>query len=453
MARKYTGARVWLDEKQDRFFIRDTVDGQTVKINLYFGKADPDHVAKKDAALAQYIMEKQAGSRQRLKNQETSSTLVADVITKYIDVRINNPTLYNYKAPPARVEELQDRLYILNEFFGATPLSDLSYEKVAGFVAFLDERTYQRKLKIAAAKYEKLKLRRSWTPENDTGPEEVKKVSNPKAAIRYIDDLNAAIAVAHKHNMVKNPIKVPSPADYERREFVLTRSQVAALIHAARRKRGLAFIDNKPVREAQIWMHLARFILIAIYSGSRKDKVFRVGYKRVPNGPWVDLRADGAILHRLGSKDTKYLTKVANTIPLPDRLAAHLRRWQKMGLRYPCQDLEGKCGDPSGALENLFNEVLGEDNEAVVHTFRHTAATWLVASSKLPLSAIAVYLGMSIETLVRRYAKVRDEELKKVALVLTQSIGNPKRDIDFTPSKPLTVIDRKGSEESVSKAA
>lgn len=453
MARKYTGARVWHDAKQDRFFIRDTVNGKTVKINLYFGESDPDHIAKKSAALAQYIMEKQAGSRQDLTNQETSSIFVADVIAKYKDVRIENPTLFNYKAPPARVEELLDRLDILNDFFGATPLSELTFQKVAKFVEFLDERTYQRKLKIAEGKYEKLKRRRSWKPENDTGPEKVVKVSNPKAAIRYIDDLNAAISVSHKHNLIKHPVKVASPADYDRREFVLTRSQVAALIHTARRKRGLVFIDKKPVRNAPIWMHLARFILIAIYTGSRKDKVFRISFQRVANGPWVSLRDGGGILHRLGSKDTKYRTKAATTIPLPGRLVAHMTRWQKMGLRYPCQDLEGKCGDPSGALENLFNEVLGEGHEAVVHTFRHTAATWLVTSSKLTLSAIAVYLGMSIETLVRRYAKVRDEELRKVALVLTQSIGNPMRDDDFYRPKTLTDIDRKGLEGSVSKAA
>ncbi|KQZ50358.1 hypothetical protein ASD54_08880 [Rhizobium sp. Root149] len=435
MGRPTEGARWWHDKKTDRFFIRDLVDGKSVKFSLGFGEADePDFVNRREAELAKYVAQKHAGEKLRIKHQDASDVYVSEVIARYIDVRINKWEFYDYENPPRREKEFKARLNVLLDFFGDMTVMDLDHDAVADFVDFLDERTYQRELARKQSSYEKRKKRRDWCAENDTGPEPVAKKFNPKAAIRYLDDLNAAIEAAVTTNLLKYGRVVPTPKDYKPRTAVLTRKQVADLIRAARRKRGLVFVNKQPVRNARIWEHLARFILIAVYTGSRKSKVWRISYRNEKDRPWVEFRGNNPIhnttLHRLGEDEVEHKMKLAPSIPAPARLAAHLHRWKRMGLSYPCQGLQGTAGDPRTALENLFDEVLGEGHNVVTHTLRHTAATWLVSRAELPMAAIAAYLGMSVETLVRRYAKVRKVDLVRVGKSFTHSRAGSDQEID-----------------------
>lgn len=470
MGRPSAGARTWHDDATGKWFIRDRVDGKDVKFSLGFGKSDPDSERRREVELAKYIAQKHAGEEQRIKHQDAADVYVAEVIARYIEVRIQKWELHDYDNPPARVEELKARLRVLLDFFGQMTVTQLDHDAVSDFVDFLDERTYQRELATAQLSYEKAKKRRSWKPEEDNGPKTVEKSFNPKASIRYLDDLNSAIAVAVKTKLLKYGTTVPTPKDYKPRTAVFTRKQVADLIRAARRKRGHAFIDKKPVKNAAIWMHLARFLLIAIYTGSRKDKVWRTSFKNEKDSPWVEFKGSGsariAIYHRIGEKEVEHSKKLAPTIPVPARLAAHLERWKRMGLQYPCQGLEGRVGNPRTAMENLFAEVLGDDHDAVIHTLRHTAATWLVSRAELPMAAIASYLGMSVETLVRRYAKVRMIDHIRVGRSFTQSRAGSENHSDpdsaefhsgrFVPPvlpKDLTDTDRNKSIGNASERA
>ncbi len=471
MGRPSAGARVWLDEATDKYFIRDRVDGKDVKFSLGFGKGAPNFERRKEEELAKYIAQKHAGEKQRIKNQDASDVLVSEVITKYIDVRINRWELYDeYDNAPSRVGELKSRLNVLLDFFGGMSVDSIDHDAVGDFVEFLDERTYQRKLKIAERKYERAKKKRGWRPENDTGIEPVERTYNPKAAIRYLDDLNAAISISVKTKLLKSGNVVPTPGDYKPRTAVLTRKQVADLIRAARRRRGHAFINGKPTANVAIWEHLARFILIAVYTGSRKDKVWRISYRNERDCPWIEFKgkdpAYNATFHRIGDKEVEHKKKLAPTIPVPVRLAAHMERWKRMGLKYPCQGPDGHAGAPRTGMENLFKEVLGEDHDVVIHTLRHTAATWLVSRAELPMAAIASYLGMSVETLVRRYAKVRKVDHIRVGKAISQSRAGSDHEIDadssdfvggrFVPSsasKGLTDTDRNKSVRNVSESA
>ncbi|MGO8377360.1 hypothetical protein ACC745_16775 [Rhizobium ruizarguesonis] len=474
MGRPSKGARWWHDKATDRFFIRDRINSKEEKFSLGFGKRDePDHERRVEAELAKYIAKKHAGQKLSVKHQDASQVVVADVVAKYIEVRILKWELYDeYEGPPARVHELQARLSVLLDFFGEMTIEEIDHTTVEEFVDHLDNLTFQREVAKALSKYEKDKKRRDWKPERDTGSEPVTKGFNPKAAIRYLDDLNAAISTAAKTKLLRYAVKVPTPRDYKPREAVLTRKQLADLIGTAWRKRGHAFINNRPVKDAYIWRHLARFLLIAIYTGSRKDKVWRVSFKNEKDRPWVEFKevrgnkgAFTATFHRLGDSEVQRKKKQAPEIPVPGRLAAHLFRWREKGLSYPCEGLDGHAGNPSGAMSNLFNEVLGEDHDVVIHTLRHTAATWLVARAELPLAAIASYLGMSVETLVRRYAKVRKVDQARVGKAFTQSRagseyegehdGSDLRSGRFVPpkaSKALTETDRNETDGSVSES-
>lgn len=425
MGRPAKGVRHWYDKQQKRYFIRD---GE-LKISLGFGREAENHLERADLEVARYIAERQAVAQQKLKNQEAAAVIVADVISLYMEQRFENWQL-NFDAPPSRPNEALARLAVVLDFFGEMTVDQIDDDAVQDFIRYLDDLAYKRGVEKAAAAYAKLKKRRNYKPENDPGARTVVREHKPKAAIRYLDDLKAAVNYAHRKSLLRHTVHIPTPKDYEMRKAIFTRQQIAALIHAARRKRGLAFIDGKPVPDARIWEHLARFILIALYSGSRKSKIFRIAFSDQKDRPWVKFRQvrtrSGqlkyrATFYRLGDEEIVFRNKQAPELEVPARLVAHLERWKRMGLKYPCQDVTGHSGDPSGAMRKLFEEVLGDEEDVVIHTLRHTAATWLVSRAELPLASIAGYLGMSIETLVRRYAKIRKSDQLLIGRAITES--------------------------------
>ncbi|ACP24486.1 putative phage integrase [Sinorhizobium fredii NGR234] len=462
MGRPSKGARWWFDKGQKKYFIRD---GET-KFSLGFGKEADDHETRVERELAKYIAEKHAGDRLKIRNQDVGDVLVADIISKYIDVRITKWQL-DYDGPPARQHEVEARLSVLLDFFGGMSVEEINDDSVSEFIDYLDELAFQRAAAKAQAKHDKLKRRRDYKPENDPGMEPVERKFNPQAAVRYLDDLRAAVGVAHRKKLIRHLVTVPSPKNYKPRSAVFTRKQVADLIRAAWRKKGMAFVDGKPVKEVHIWRHMARFLLIAIYTGSRKGKVWRVSFADEKDRPWVKLRKvrtqDGGTrwrgtFFRLGDDEQAHATKAAPEIEVPARLVAHFVRWRDLGMDYPCEDIQGHAGDPSKAMRKLFKEVLGDDSDAVIHTLRHTAATWLVYRAELPLAAIAGYLGMSIETLVRRYAKVRKTDQIAIGQAFTQSRAGAEFEDDivghgsglgrFAPQKALTETDRNKPEQN-----
>ena len=69
--------------------------------------------------------------------------------------------------------------------------------------------------------------------------------------------------------------------------------------------------------------HLARFILIGLYTGTRNDRIRRLQWVENFEGGWVDL--ERGILHRRASTETE-TKKRAPSVPAAGRLLAHLRR-------------------------------------------------------------------------------------------------------------------------------
>ena len=70
--------------------------------------------------------------------------------------------------------------------------------------------------------------------------------------------------------------------------------------------------------------HVAKFIIIALYSGSR------CGFGRSADSGYVDLE-HGFWMPQPGRRQTN---KRQPAIRLPDRLLAHMRRWHRRGQRY-----------------------------------------------------------------------------------------------------------------------
>lgn len=173
---------------------------------------------------------------------------------------------------------------------------------------------------------------------------------------------------------------MPSPA--KPRERWLTRSEAAALLWAARR-----------------YPHLARFILIGLYTGSRSEVIRNLQW--VPNmvGGHVDL--ERGLLHRQAAA-ARATKKRAPTVRIQRRLLAHLRRWRPTTRQWI---VEWK-GGPIQSLKRSWgiartNAGLGLD--VTPHILRHTAITWAMQGGA-QLSDIAGLFGVTVAELERTYA-------------------------------------------------
>lgn len=296
-----------------------------------------------------------------------------------------------------------------------------------------------------------------------------------KASTRYLEDMRSAITVAVRKKMLKYIVPVPLPAKYPRRQATFSIEEINRLISHANAKQGVGWIDGKPVKNLYIWRHLARFMVMAIYTGSRKSKITRASFNDERDRPWIELRKVKnpktgqpewrGFFHRLGKDEIEYDTKKAPGIAIPSVLIPHLVEWKEQGIIYPCafpysQTGQEEPGEIARAMRRCLREVFGHDTKKVIHTFRHTAATWLVSRPELTMAAIAGYLGMSIEVLMRTYSHIRQGDNMKVGKAMSDGRYGQEFAEDFDSAtldfgnlpeigrQKSTVIDRTGVNEN-----
>jgi integrase len=179
---------------------------------------------------------------------------------------------------------------------------------------------------------------------------------------------------------------------------------------------------------ARPWCHVARYILVALYAGTRKDRVVQAGFIREPGKPWIDLQRGE--YHRAAPGEIVAANKRAPTIRIPRRLLSHMRRWYQLGAKYPVELHGEKCVD-TRALETVVKAVFGQDRKIVGHTMRHTAAKWLMRQSDLSIHDISGYLGISLEVLERVCGKHRTHHQRGIDAAISKGhIGRDKFDVD-----------------------
>jgi integrase len=227
--------------------------------------------------------------------------------------------------------------------------------------------------------------------------------SSDTAARRELEDLRAAINHHRREGLCDKIVGVVLPPERPPRERWLTRSEAAQLIRSAWRYRELQ--RGKPtVRRAR--QHVARFILVALYTGTRASAVCRAALQATAGHGWLDL--DRGVFYRrpAGRRETK---KRQPPVPLPDQLLAHLRRWKRHGQRFAVE----WNGQPVQSVDKAFANVVhaaGLGDDVTPHVLRHTAATWLMQAGTDMWEA-AGYLGMTIEMLSQRYGHHHPDHL------------------------------------------
>ena len=74
--------------------------------------------------------------------------------------------------------------------------------------------------------------------------------------------------------------------------------------------------------------HLARFILIALYTGTRHNAILRLRWVPNTDSGWIDL-ASGVIYRRASGAVDKGKAAAPRS-PITPRLLPHLRRWRRL---------------------------------------------------------------------------------------------------------------------------
>jgi integrase len=211
-----------------------------------------------------------------------------------------------------------------------------------------------------------------------------------KATVRAeLSILRAAIKFYHAGTPLQGlPIVTLPELEDTREDYFWSRPEAARRLRAAWR--------NPRTR------HVARLILIGLYSGTRLTAMLRMRWLSSTNSGWIDL--EGGLLHRRGSAERK-TKKSQPTCKIHKRLLPHLRRWHAQDTakgivnvisykRRPVQDVAWAWRSAGRAA--------GATKHDTPHILRHTSATWFVQAG-LKLPEISSYLGMSVPTLTKVY--------------------------------------------------
>lgn len=238
-------------------------------------------------------------------------------------------------------------------------------------------------------------------------------VGATRSASRDLEMLRAALRHAQEQRVLEGTVNVTLPPKSKPRERWLTRSEVAKLVWTAWRGGRAA---NGRSGEGDNWhmrRHLARFILLAVYTGSRRGDVLNASFVHSVDHGYIDLER-GVWTRKASSKlATK---KKQTTIPLPLGLLAHLRRWRRAGQTFAVEFNGRKVDNISKAFRALVAEC-GLDKGVIPHALRHTAVTWAMQNG-IELWEAAGYFGMTVQTLMEVYGHHHPDHLKGAAAAM-----------------------------------
>lgn len=372
MPRRSKGARLQLKAgrrnkngkitHQPTWIIRD--NGRDVSTGC--AKAE---IATAEEKLRDYITSKHTPKR---RVRHIDDIAIADVLSIYLDAQLDKlRNRFNVDSESEDtipdIRKFKKRIERLNEWWGAKMLGEVNGE--------------------ACRSYAKKRGKRG-------------------GARRDLEDLRAAIGHHAAEGYHREIVKVSLPEKGQPRDKWLTRSDAAKLVWTCWRYREMQKGSRRPMDDVKVatskrpLRHLARFILLGIYSGTRAGAIAAASPIPAIGRSYVDLERGRYYRLRQGSAKTN---KRQPTVPIPQRLLAHLRRWHR--LNPEAKHFVEYNGKPVNSVKTAFKRAVtlaGLGPGISPHTLRHTAATWLMQRGADPWQA-AGYLGMSLEVLLNTY--------------------------------------------------
>jgi integrase len=215
------------------------------------------------------------------------------------------------------------------------------------------------------------------------------------AARRDLEVLRAAIRYyAREHGPLAVVPSIVLPHKPQSRDRWLTRSECARLLWAARRT-----------------IHLRRFILIGLYTGTRSGAILEM--------KWEQIDVERGIMLRRPRGEREVQGKRRPPVRLGNRILSHLQRWKHSDLAKRITFVIHYNGEAVQKLRRSWagaTRRAGLDRTVTPHTLRHTRATWLMQAGIDPWEA-AGHLGMTVETLTRTYGHHHPDWQEKAANV------------------------------------
>jgi integrase len=371
--RLYLARPRWRDGKlHQRFtwFIRDGNDKISTRITAIDRAAAECQRPLAEQKLAEHIGRKYQINRER--GRYPSEILVLDVLNIY---------LADAARSHARPEETKQRVLTLAEFFASDTLAHINGQRCREYATWRSKQ-----------------VRKACKPEQTNRP--ALRVT-AAAARRELEDLRAAINHHRREGLCSEIVSVVLPEKSRGRDVWLMRSQAARLIWAAWRARQ---IMQDGVTKRAVGKHIARFILVGLYTGSRSGAICGAALMPTIGRGHVDLERGVFYRRAAGAHETKKRQPPAR---LPDRLLTHLRRWQRLGIA--TEAFVEWNGKPVYSVRKGFAAAalaaglpISGPDRVTPHVLRHTAATWAMQNGA-DLWQAAGFLGMTVEMLQARY--------------------------------------------------
>ncbi|SMC32728.1 hypothetical protein SAMN06297251_10178 [Fulvimarina manganoxydans] len=369
MPRRSAPARLWL-------FRPKTRAGVVRQATWYVKHGDKrfstgcleDDRAGAEAALADYLV-RAAAEEDEVRDRRAGEVRIDDVISHYAAE----------KASVARPRELGARLGRLLDYWGEMTLDEVNARTCKAYAR-------QR--------------------------------STVQAARRELEDLRAAIRLYASEGLCREIVVVWVPEKAQAREGYLTRDQAASLLWhlwKTRAKQGNKKTTTRTLK------HVAPFVLMGIYTGTRSSRIWKASFVRQPGHPWIDV--ENGVYYRAAPREIVARNKRAGAIRIPGRLLVHLRRWARE--RDYLVEYRGKPANPKKALYRAFDDVFGDDHDFVVHSLRHTCATWLMWSGG-NVDDIASFLSMSRKILLEVYGHHHPDAHRLVGDLFMKKPGDRK---------------------------
>jgi hypothetical protein len=287
MPRRSKGARLWL--RPARRNKAGKVTRHAIWLILDGGKHFATGCAQNEAdraeqILAEYIARKYHPDRRQRDLEEID---VADVLSIYLD---------DCADRHANQKRFRARIARLNDFWGGMALSNVTGSSC---------RRYARHR------------------------------ANPGGARRDLEDLRAAINHHAKEGLHRGVVRIVLPDKGPARDRWLTRSEAGALLWACWRTREIQTLHRGAHKGEKIatskypLRHIARFLLIGLYTGTRAGALAASSPSRGDGRSFVDL--EQGIFYRL-AQGKRATNKPQPPVPLPPRLLSHMRRWARLGI-------------------------------------------------------------------------------------------------------------------------
>jgi len=205
----------------------------------------------------------------------------------------------------------------------------------------------------------------------------------PGTVRRELGTLRAALRYCQTEGYITSAPVIWLPEKPGPRERWLTRDEMAKLLWAIRQE------DNRA-------KHLLRFVLIGLYTGTRKNAILGLSWSLNSLGGHVDL--ENGVMYRQ-SASARRTKKRQTPVRIPRRLLYHMRLWKSSSpwvVEYRGGGIKDvKTGWNAARIRAGFPDI-------TPHVLRHTAITWAMQNGAR-IEDASVFFAISVEELQRTY--------------------------------------------------